>query len=112
MKGLFKVMPQHLNRIGLATPNLNLVFLEPFKRGLAGVFGIIVLLYNPSALELEVTKLTAGHSGFSDRVQNSCFHQLWQVIQVLKLTITRPPPCLTAGMMFFSLNAVLVLCQM
>ncbi len=32
-------------------------------------------------------KLTAGHSpsGFSDRVQNSWFHQLWQVIQFLKL---------------------------
>ncbi len=90
MKGLFKVMPQHLNRIGLATPNLNLVFLEPFRAGLAGVFGIIVLLYNPSGLELEVTKLTAGHSpsGFSDRVLNLCFHQLRQVVQVLKLTIT------------------------
>ncbi len=35
--------------------NLNLVFLEPFRGGLAGVFGIIVLLHNPSALELEDT---------------------------------------------------------
>ncbi len=35
--------------------NLNFVFLEPFRGGLAGVFGIIVLLHNPSALELEVT---------------------------------------------------------
>ncbi len=38
------------------------------------MFGIIVLLHNTSALELEV-KLMAGHSppGFSDRVQNSWF---------------------------------------
>ncbi len=35
--------------------NLNFVFLEPFRGGLAGEFGIIVLLHNPSALELEVT---------------------------------------------------------
>lgn len=35
--------------------NLNFVFLEPFRGGLAGVFGINVLLHNPSALELEVT---------------------------------------------------------
>ncbi len=33
----------------------NFVFLEPFRGGLAGVFGIIVLLHNTSALELEVT---------------------------------------------------------
>ncbi len=51
------------------------------------MFGIIVLLHNPSALELEFHKLMVGHSpsGLSDRVQNSWFHQLWQVIQVLKL---------------------------
>ncbi len=38
-------------------------------------------------------KLMAGHSssGFSDRVQNSWFHQLWQVVQVLKLQ-SRPRP--------------------
>ncbi len=35
--------------------NLNLVFLDPFRGGLAAVFGIIVLLHNQSALELEVT---------------------------------------------------------
>ncbi len=35
--------------------NLNLVFLEPFRGELAGVFRIIVLLHNLSALELEVT---------------------------------------------------------
>ncbi len=37
------------------------------------MFGFIVLLHNPSALELEGHKLMAGHSpsGFSDRVQNS-----------------------------------------
>ncbi len=35
----------------------------------------------------------AGHSpsGFSDRVQNSWFHQLWQVIQVLKLQSSLRP---------------------
>ncbi len=38
-------------------------------------------------------KLTAGHSpsGFSDRVQNSRFHQLWQVVQVLKLQSSPRP---------------------
>ena len=60
MKGLFKVMPQHLNRIQVRTliwplQNLTFVFLELFRGRLAGVFGIIVLLHNPSALELEVT---------------------------------------------------------
>ncbi len=35
----------------------------------------------------------AGHSpsGFSDRVQNSWFHQLWQVVQVLNLQSTPRP---------------------
>ncbi len=35
----------------------------------------------------------AGHSpsGFSDRVQNSWFHQLWQVLQVLKLQSSLRP---------------------
>ncbi len=35
----------------------------------------------------------AGHStsGFSDRVQNSWFHQLWQVVQVLKLQSSSRP---------------------
>ncbi len=48
------VMPQHLNRIlTLPLQNLNLVFLESFRGELA-VFGIIVLLHNPSVLELEV----------------------------------------------------------
>ncbi len=53
-------MPQHLNQILVRTltwplQNLNFVFLEPFRGGLAGVFGIIVLLHIPSAHELEVT---------------------------------------------------------
>ncbi len=30
-------------------------------------------------------------SGFSDRVQNSWFHQLWQVIQILKLQSSPRP---------------------
>jgi len=56
MKGVFKVMPQYLNRI-LTWPleNINFVFLEPFRVGLAGVFQGSVLLHNPSVLELEVT---------------------------------------------------------
>ncbi len=70
--------------------NLNFVFLEPFRDGLAGVFGIIVLLHNPSALESEVTNWHS-LSGFSDRVQNSWFHQLCQVIQVLKLQSSPRP---------------------
>ncbi len=38
-------------------------------------------------------KLTAGQSpsGFSDRVQNSWFNQLWQVVQVLKLQSSPRP---------------------
>ncbi|KAK3557416.1 hypothetical protein QTP70_026651, partial [Hemibagrus guttatus] len=44
-------MPQHLNRI------------EPFRGGLAGVFWIIVLLQNPSSLQLEVTNLPIYQSG-------------------------------------------------
>ncbi len=60
MNGLFKIMLQHLNWIYVQTliwplQNLNFVFLEPFRGGLAGVLGIIVLLHNPSELELEVT---------------------------------------------------------
>ncbi len=60
MNGLFKVMPQLLNWIQARTltwplQNLNFVFLQPFRDGLAGEFRIIVLLHNPSALELEIT---------------------------------------------------------
>ncbi len=57
----------------------------------------IALLHCPAALHCCAWawshKLTAGHcpSGFSDRVQNSWFHQLWQVIQVLKLQSSPRP---------------------
>ncbi len=69
-------MPQHLNWIyvrALTWPlqNLNCIFLQPFRGGLAGVFGIIVLLHNPSVLEHEVQPQT----------------------------ITLPLACLTFGMM-------------
>ncbi len=56
------------------------------------MFGIIVLLHNPSALQLEVTNWWPDiSSGFFDRVQNSWFHQLWQVVQVLKLQSSPRP---------------------
>ncbi len=78
-------MLQHLNRIqdrSLTLPlqNLHFVFLEPFRGGLAGVFGIDVLLLNLSALELEVTiwRLDILLQDFLI-VQNSWFNQLWQV---------------------------------
>ncbi len=60
MNHLFKVMSQHLNRIQVRTLTrpllrLHFVFLKPFRGGFAGVFWIIVLLQNPSSLQLEVT---------------------------------------------------------
>ncbi len=89
---LFKVMPQHLNWIQdqiLTWPlqNLNLVFLEPFRGGLAGVFEIIVLLHKPCALKLEVTNWRPDIllQGFLQ------FHQLWQIFQVLKLQSSPRP---------------------
>ncbi len=53
-------MPHHLNRIQVRTltrplQSLHFVFLQPFRGGFAGVFWIIVLLQNPSSLQLEVT---------------------------------------------------------
>ncbi len=54
--------------------------------------GSLSLLHNPSALQLEVTNWWPDiSSGFFDRVQNSWFHQLWQVVQVLKLQSSPRP---------------------
>ncbi len=55
-------MPQHLNLIWVLTltwplQNLNFVFLETFRGGLAGVFRIIVLLHNPRVLEVTIWRL-------------------------------------------------------
>ncbi len=95
-----------------ATQNLNFVFFLSHSE-----LNLLVCLGSLSCCITQVChKLTAGcsPSGFSDRVPNSWFHQLWQVVQVRPKqpqTITLPPPCLTAGMMFLW-NPVLVLCQM
>ncbi len=83
-------MKQHLNWILVPALtwtllNLNFVFLEPFRRWICWC----VCDHCPAALPKCAWawghKLTAGDSpsGFSDRVQNSWFHQLWQVVQVL-----------------------------
>ncbi len=70
---------------------LILFFLSHSEVDLLVCLGSLSCCITPSALE--VTNLMAGHSpsGFSDRVQNSWFHQLWQVIQVLKLQRARAP---------------------
>ncbi len=85
MNRLFKIMIQHLNRIqvmSLTRPlqSLHFVFLQPFRGGFADVFWIIVLLQNPSLLQLEVM------NRWPDIVlqENSWFHLSQQVFQVLK----------------------------
>lgn len=59
MNRLFKIMPQHLHGIQVRTlrplQSLHFVVLQPSRGGAAGVFGIIVLLQNPSSFQLEVT---------------------------------------------------------
>lgn len=63
----------------------------------------IVLLCNPTALELQITKLMTGHSlSFSGTEQNSWIPQLWEITQALKQQCisTLPPQCLTVGTVF------------
>ena len=53
------VMSQHLNRIQVGTlirslKNINLVSSEPYRRWPACVLQIVVLLHDPTALELLV----------------------------------------------------------
>ena len=112
MNCLFKVMPQHLNRIQVRTltrplQSLHFVLLQPFRGGLAGVFWIIVLLQNPSSLQLEVTNrwLDILFQEFlvDSRIHGSIYHSSLPGPEAAKQpqTITLPPPYFTVGMMFF-----------
>ncbi len=94
-------------------------FLEPFRGGLTGMFGIIVLLHNPGALELEVTNWRPDI--LLQDFQNVWFHQLWASCPGPEAA-KQPPDHhttttifghrLNVGMIFFSWKPVLVLCQM
>ncbi len=110
MKGLFKVMPQHLNRIWVRTltwplQNLNFVFPEPFRGGLAGVFGIIVLLFDTQVC---LRSQTDGRT-FSFRI--FWYNAQFMVPSIMAScagpgaakpqTITLPPPSSPMGPDFF-----------
>ncbi len=51
----------------------------------------LILFFFSSVLELEVTNWWP-NIVLSDRVRNSWFHQLWQIIQILKLQSSLKPP--------------------
>lgn len=80
MRCLFRIQVRTLTK---PLQSLHFVFPQSSRGGLAGVFWIIVLLQNPSLLQLEVTNRLAGHSslGVLGRQQNSWLKQVFQVLE-------------------------------